>query len=83
MSVASFIGEVARPFAVIITSASGSAAMIITSLRVENGNDGALLIGAIGLIVTGIYLGKAVEVWKTHRADADVKIAEANNDQSK
>lgn len=74
---AEFIGNVARPFAIIWTALCGGVAMIVTSLRVENGNDGGVLIGAIGLIVTGIYGFKAVETWKSAKSDAEVKIAEA------
>lgn len=71
-----FIGNVARPFAIIWTALCGGVAMIVTSLRVENGNDGGVLIGAIGLIVTGIYGFRSVENWKTARSTAEVKIAE-------
>ncbi len=51
--------------------------MVVTSWRVDNGNDGGVLVGAIALIVTGIYTAKAVESWKANKADAEVKIAEA------
>lgn len=75
--VSEFIGAIARPFAIIWTALCGGVAMIVTSLRVENGNDGGVLIGAIGLIVTGIYGFKSVETWKSAKSDAEVKIAEA------
>ena len=74
---AEFIGNVARPFAIIWTALCGGVAMIVASWRVENGNDGGVLIGAVGLIVTGIYLGKAWEVARVAKSDAEVKIAEA------
>lgn len=74
---AEFIGQIARPLAIIWTALCGGVAMIVTSLRVDNGNDGGVLIGAIGLIVTGIYGFKAVETWKSAKSDAEVKIAEA------
>lgn len=63
-----FFGEVARPFAIIWTSLCGGIAFIITALKTNDGNDGAVLLGAIGLIVTGIYLGKAWEIVKVAQA---------------
>lgn len=61
MGIADFIGAVARPVAIIVTSVCGGAAMVIGALRIENGNDGAIYIGAAAVIVTGIYASKAVE----------------------
>ena len=75
---AEFIGQVARPFAIIWTALCGGIAGIIMANKVSDGNDGAILMGAIGLVVTGIYLGKSWEVAKVAKADAEVKIAEAN-----
>lgn len=50
-----FIGDLARPLALLSLGLSTSAAVIITALKVENGNDGAILIGAAGIIVGGMY----------------------------
>lgn len=77
--IAKFIGEIARPLSIFFVSSSGAVASIITSLRVENGNDGALLIAAIFVGVGALYGVKSVEVWKTHRADAEVKIEEVKH----
>lgn len=74
---AEFIGDIARPVSIMVTSLAGAIASVITALRVENGNDGALLIGAIFVGVSALYGFKAVEVWKNHKADSDVKIEEA------
>lgn len=68
MKFATWLGEVARPFAVFWTSLCGGVAMVIAAVRVENGNDGGVLIGAIALIVTGIYTAKAVENWKSNES---------------
>lgn len=76
-----FIGEVSRPLSIFFVSVSGAVASVITATRVENGNDGALLIAAIFVGVGALYGVKSVEVWKTHRADAEVKIEEAKNGQ--
>lgn len=62
-----FMGDVARPFAVLWTSLCAGVAMIVTAFRVDNGNDAGVLMGAIALIVTGIYTAKAVENWKVAR----------------
>lgn len=77
MKLATFIGEIARPFAIIWATLCGGVAMIVMALRVENGNDAGVLMGAITLCVGGIYGFKAVEVWKGEKAAAEVKIAEA------
>lgn len=77
--IAKFIGDVSRPLSIFFVSSSGAVASVITSLRVDNGNDGALLIAAIFVGVGALYGVKSVEVWKTHRADAEVKIEEAKN----
>lgn len=63
--VSQFIGDVARPVSIIVASVSGSVATVITSLRVEDGTDGALLLGAAWAGVAALYGFKAVEVWKT------------------
>jgi hypothetical protein len=60
-----FIGDLARPFAIYATSLSASIAAVIIAGKVENGNDGAIALGAIGGIVLGIYTAKAWEMVKT------------------
>lgn len=64
--VKSFIGDLARPFAIYTTSLSASIAAVIVAGKVQNGNDGAITLGAIGGIVLGIYASKAWEMVKTH-----------------
>lgn len=73
MRIADFLGAVARPFAIVWTALCGGIAFVITALKTNDGNDGAVLVGAIGLIVTGIYLGKAWEVVKVAQAGGDSK----------
>lgn len=80
---AKFLGDAARPFAIIWTSLCGGVAFIISALKTNDGNDGAILVGAIGLIVTGIYGFKAVETWKGAKSEADVKIAQATGEEPK
>lgn len=75
--IAHFIGQIARPFAIIATSFAASWASIVASYRVENGNDGAILLGAVFAGVGALYIGKAWEIAKASKHDAEVKIAEA------
>lgn len=71
------VGDLARPFAIIATSASASVATIIVACRVNDGNDGAMLMGAVGVMVTGLYLGKAWETAKAGKYAAEVEKAKA------
>lgn len=57
---AAFIGEVARPFAIIITAGCAGAASIILALKV-NSPEAAVFIGAVYLGVGSLYIGKAWE----------------------
>lgn len=61
----SFIGDLARPFALISMSLATSIAVVIVALRVDDGNDGAIALGAVGLIIGGMYGFKAWENTKT------------------
>lgn len=70
-----FIGEIARPLAIVFTSFSASWAVVEVAAKVENGNDGALFIGAVFAGVGAIYIGKSVEVFKKHQASAEVEKA--------
>lgn len=58
---AQFIGDVARPVAIIASTTSVSIAMVVSAFKVENGGDAAMLIGAGAIFATGIYASKAVE----------------------
>ena len=62
--VKAFIGDLARPFAIYVSSLSASIATIIVANKVEDGNDGAIALGAVGVLVLGIYTAKAWEVAK-------------------
>ncbi len=75
--VQTFIGEIARPVAIISTSLSASIATVIVAQKVTDGNDGAILMGAIFVGVGALYGFKAAENWKAKKADADVEIAKA------
>lgn len=74
-SVKTFIADLARPFAIISTSFAASWGIIVVAYRVHDGNDGALYIAASLTGVGAIYIGKAIEVFKTNRANAEVEVA--------
>lgn len=74
--ISKFVGDIARPLAIIVSSVAASVASVIASLRIENGNDGAILLAAIFGGVGALYGFRAVENWKASKNEADVKIAE-------
>ncbi|HEY1071517.1 hypothetical protein [Brevundimonas sp.] len=78
--VKAFIGDLARPFAIIATSFAASWATIVIAYRVENGNDGAIFIGGVFAGVGALYIGKAWEVAKTGKQSAEVEIAKAKSE---
>lgn len=70
-----FIGETARPLAIMVSSFAASIASVIVATKVENGNDGAILIAAI-FGGAGVFYGfKAVETWKGKQAETEVEVA--------
>ncbi|WP_245620158.1 hypothetical protein [Phenylobacterium immobile] len=72
----------ARPYSIIITSTAAAVATIIVALRVNDGNDGAFFMGTVYGGVAALYIGKAVEVFKTNKAAAGVEIAKAQTPAS-
>lgn len=78
-----FIGQIARPFAIMIGCASASVASVIMALRVSDGTDGSLLAGAIWLGAGTIFIGKAAEEFGKSRNAANVEIAKAGGDRRK
>ena len=74
-----FIGQVSRPMSILVATCGATAAGVITSLRVENGNDGAILMAAVGGYAAGLFGLKAVEIWKGSKDQANVEIAKVAN----
>lgn len=72
-----FIGETSRPLSIMFSSLAASIASVIVSTKVENGNDGAILIAAVFAGVAALYGFKAAEVWKGKQSDTEVKVAQA------
>lgn len=50
-----FVGDLARPWAIVSISSATAAAIVIAALRCEDGTQGGIVIGAAGLIVGGMY----------------------------
>jgi hypothetical protein len=73
-----FIGDLARPFAIIATSYAAAHATVVIASKVENGNDGAIFAGAYFLGVATLYGAKAIEAINTTRARRDVDVANVN-----
>lgn len=78
--VKAFIGDLARPLAIIMTSGAASIATVMVAYRTENGNDAAILMGAVYAGVSALYIGKAWENTRTGRQAADVEIAKATGE---
>ena len=74
-------GDLARPFVQYAIGGATSAAIIIVALRVDNGNDGAIVIGAAGLIVSAIFAAKSIENSQASKHTASVEIAKATNSE--
>ena len=72
---AAFIGNVCRPLSILIATTCAGVASLIMANRVQDGNDGYLLAGAIWLGAGSLFIGKAVEVFKTNKANAQVETA--------
>ncbi len=76
-----FIGDLARPVAIIVTSVGAAWASIVAAYRVENGNDGAMLLGAIFLGLGSLYVGKSWENAKAGKHSAEIEIARSSPPQ--
>jgi len=74
-------GDLARPYVQYAIGTATAAAIIIVALKVQNGNDGAILIGAAGLIVSAIFAAKSLENSSTSKHTASVEIAKATTSE--
>lgn len=75
-----FIGDLSRPFAIISTSLSASAATIIVAYRVTTFGEGAIFIAAVFAGVGALYGAKSWEVARAGKHAAEVEIAKANTE---
>jgi len=77
-TIKAFVGDLARPMAIIFTSAAASISTVLVAARTENGTDAAILMGAIYTGVAALYTAKSWEVAKTGKQAAEVEIAKTN-----
>ena len=76
--VKAFIGDLARPFAIYVTSAAAAIATVLVAFRTEDGADAALLLAAAFAGVGALYGAKSWEVAKTGKQAAEVETAKVN-----
>ncbi len=77
-----FIGDLARPFAIYSTSIAASIGIVRVAWVVENGNDGAIYLGAVTVLVGGIFGFKAWENVRAGKQASEVEIAKASGQPS-
>lgn len=73
------IGELARPLAILMVGYATAWAIHQVSLKVQDGNDGAIFLGAVSVILLGVVGVRAVENINAVRQAAKVDIAKAEN----
>jgi hypothetical protein len=78
--VKAFIGDLARPFAIIVTSFSAAWATVVVAYKVTSGEGGALVLGAAYAGVAGLYGWKAWESNTQAKQTAQVEIAKATTE---
>lgn len=74
-----FLADLARPFTLYAMGFSGAWATVVIADKVSDGNDGAFVLGAIGLTVTGLYAGKVIENYRIAAAQAAVETERAKS----
>lgn len=76
----SFIADLARPFAIYVSSASASICVVILSCKIVDQSyvAAAALVAAVYAGVGALYGAKAWEVAKQGKHAADVEIAKSN-----
>lgn len=72
-----FVGDLARPFAIIVTSLSAAISGVVIATKVSTFEGAATFIGAVYLGVGALYGAKAWENAKTGGQAAQVEIAKA------
>ncbi|WP_310540818.1 hypothetical protein [Phenylobacterium sp.] len=75
------VADLARPFAIISSSAAAAVATIVIAWKVTTFGEGALFIGAVYAGLGGLYGFRAWENSKTGKHAADVEIAKAGAPQ--
>jgi hypothetical protein len=77
-TVKAFIGDLARPFAIISTSLAASIASVVVALKIgPDAAAAAIFIGAVFTGVGAIYTAKSWEMAQAGKHSANVEIAKA------
>lgn len=74
--VKAFIADLARPYAVYAVGTATSIA-IVRLAWIITGSEAAVYIGAVGIIILGLYGAKVYENTKAAKHDAEIKVAQA------
>lgn len=69
------IGNLARPAAIYMVGYASAVAIHEVSKKVENGNDGAIFLGAVAVLLLGVIGARAIENINAARQDAKVATA--------
>lgn len=76
------IGDLARPSAIYMIGYASAWAIHQVSLKVENGNDGAIFLGSVAALVTIVVGARALENINADRQAAKVETARAQADSA-
>ena len=74
-----FIGELARPFSIIVNSLATAIGIVIISQKVNSFEGGAMFIAAAFGGVVALYTAKAWENAKKGKHESQVEIAKVNS----
>lgn len=77
--IAWFIGETARPFLIHEVGIATAIGIVIVASKVSEGSDGAIFLGAVGVIVGLVVGAKAVENINAARQTAKVETAKVSS----
>jgi hypothetical protein len=69
------VGDLARPFAIIASSASAAIATVVIAFKVDGFEGAALFIGAVYAGVGALYGAKSLEVAAVRKRDSEVEVA--------
>ncbi|MDO8800029.1 hypothetical protein [Phenylobacterium sp.] len=75
------VADLARPFAIISSSAAAAVAVVVIAFRVTTFGEAAIFIGAVYGGLGVLYAGRAWENVKAGKHAADVEIAKAGAPQ--
>lgn len=72
------VGDLARPFAIISSSASAAIATVVIAFKVDGFDGAALFIGAVYAGVGALYGAKAMEIAAVRKRESEVEVAKVS-----